>query len=199
MSQHGNPPSPMTEGRARLKVDNYLNLALGSAYFAGSGRVNEGRWHFPVKWRNADARQPIMVGGISLEIATGQVIKLTSDQIQDLREAGQVQLAQKRGELARGVDGYVLRYHARIKASLWISNQIDLKVGADGGVLLPGEQSLWRFSIYYRTSARNLSPLGMIDVDAQSGQIIPLRDQQLQTIQECVRAAKRHQALAPAA
>ena len=199
MGLHNRVSSVVNEEQARTKVDNYLNLALGSAYFAGHGRSNQGRWYFPVKWRSDETVHPVMEGGISLEIASGQVTKLTSDQIQDLREAGPVQLAQKRGELARGIDGYVLRYHARIKASLWISNRSDLKVGADGGVLLPGEQPLWRFSIYYRTSARNLTPLGVIDVEAQSGQIIPLRDQQLQTIQECVRAAKRHQALAPAA
>ncbi len=199
MNSYNSAPSSIVEEQARTQVDKYLNLALGSTYAAGYGHVHDGRWCFQVKWRNNDSMQPVMVGGIAQEIATGRIINLTDDQIQDMREAGPVQLAQKRGELARGTDNYILRYHARIKASVWISNHVDLKVGADGGVLIPLAPPIWRFSIYYRAEGSNLTPLGVIDVEAQSGQIIPLRDQQLQAIQECVRAAKQHQVLAAAA
>lgn len=199
MSLQNGMASTLAEEQARAKANSYLHLALDNTYVATAGQLNDGYWLFPVKWRGDSALSFIMVGSIAVEVNSHRVIKLTGDQLQDLREAGPVQIAQRRGELARSTDGYLLRYHARIKASLWISNRIDLKVGAEGGVLLPLENPIWRFSIYYRTVDYNLTPLGILNVDAQSGQVIPLTDPQLQSIQECVRAAKRHQALAPAA
>jgi hypothetical protein len=112
-----------------------------------------------------------------------------------MREAGPVQAAQARRELARTEDGYVMRYQARILASVWISDRVDLKVGANGGVFLPLTPPVWRFSI----SFKHLEPLGVIDVDAQTGQVAPLTHKQLQAIRGCVRAAKQYQKLATAA
>ena len=143
-------------------------------------------------------RTPI-VGSVIVDATTGQVRPLTADQLRDLREAGAVQAAQARGELARDKDGYVLRYHARIKASVWISDRTDLKVGTTGGVFLAIEPPMWRFAIDFHLTDIYLDPLDVIDVDAQTGQIIPLTDAQLQNIRGCIRAAQRYQTLAAAA
>jgi hypothetical protein len=146
----------------------------------------------------ADMSRTPAVGVVSVAPATGQVHELTAEQIRNLREAGAVQAAQARGELARDEQGYVLRYHARIKASVWISDRVDLKVGASGGAFLPLDPPVWRFSIDFHLEDRQLDPLGVIDVNAKTGQVIPLTNKQLQTIRGCVRAAKQHAALVPA-
>jgi hypothetical protein len=127
------------------------------------------------------------------------VVPLTDEQLRTVKEAGAVQAAQARGELARDEQGYVLRSHARIKASVWISDRVDLKVGATGGAFLPLDPPVWRFAIDCQLADRHLDPLGVINVNAKTGQVVPLSDEQLEAIRECVRAAKQLPALAPAA
>jgi hypothetical protein len=187
----------VNEVEARRNADIYLTNQVGLAYGTGHGYLRDSRWCFMVTCRNHTQNHTAVVGVISVDAATGQVNQLTGEQIRNLQEAGAVQTAQARGELARDEQGYVLRYHARIKASVWISDRIDLKVGANGGAFLPLDPPVWRFSIDLTLADEHLEPLGVIDVDATTGQVIPLTTEQLQLIRECVRAAKQRPALVP--
>ncbi|MFZ4661885.1 MAG: hypothetical protein ACOYNY_33050 [Caldilineaceae bacterium] len=177
----------------------YLSTTLSPAFKVGQSILRQGQWHCRVLCQRADMQRTPMVGSVTVDAKTGQVNPLTTDQLRDLREAGAVQAAQARRELARDEDNYVLRYHARIKATVWISDQTDLKVGATGGVFLPLDPPLWRFAIDFHLTDIYLNPLGVIDVNAQTGQVIPLTTDQLQHIRGCVRAAQRNQTLAAAA
>ena len=193
---------PMTtavvdEVEARRNADIYLTNKLGLTYGTGHGYLRDGCWCFMVTCRDHEQNHPLVVGVISVNATTGQVNQLTGEQMRNLQEASAVQAAQARGELARDEQGYVLRYHARIKASVWISDHTDLKVGASGGALLPLDPPIWRFSIDLNLADEHLEPLGVIDVDADTGQVVPLTTKQLQLIRECVRAAKQCPALAP--
>ena len=185
------------EVEARRAADSYLIHKLGLTYGTGHGYLRDGCWCFMVTCRDHEQDHSLVVGVISVDATTGQVNQLTGEQMRNLQEAGAVQAAQARGELARDEQGYVLRYHARIKASVWISDRIDLKVGASGGAFLPLDPPVWRFSIDLNLADEHLEPLGVIDVDAATGQVVPLTAKQLQLIRECVRAAKQRPALAP--
>jgi hypothetical protein len=187
----------VNEVEARRNADVYLTNWLGLAYGTGHGYLRVGRWCFMVTCRHPAQNRPAVIGVMAVDATTGQVNPLTGEQIRNLQEAGAVQAAQVHGELARDEQGYVLRYHARIKASVWISDRIDLKVGANGGVFLPLEPPLWRFSIDLTLADEQLEPLGVIDVDATTGQVVPLTSEQLQLIRECVRAAKQRSARVP--
>jgi hypothetical protein len=190
--------SPINQVDAQRAGSAYVAAALGADYGTASGFYRHGRWHFLVRCNRAGGKQPCIVGRLSVEAATGRVNELTVEQIREMQESGVVQAAQARGELARDEQGYVLRSQARIKASVWISDRVDLKVGANGGAFLPLDPPVWRFSIDFHLGERFLDPLGVIDVEATTGQVVPLSDEQIQAIQECVRAAKRLQTLAPA-
>jgi hypothetical protein len=189
----------LTEAQARAQVNRYLTQRLGAAYSAGHSYLRDGRWCFMVSYQPADLSHALAVGVVTVDVATGRVNELTEDQLRNLRETGVVQAAQARGELARDEQGYVLRSHARIKASVWISDRVDLKVGANGGIFLPLDPPVWRFSIDFHLEDTHLDPLGVIDVDAKTGQVVPLTNEQIQAIRGCVRAVKQFQALAPAA
>ncbi|MCE7983511.1 MAG: hypothetical protein DYG89_20250 [Caldilinea sp. CFX5] len=188
-----------TASAAQRVATAYLNATLGPAYRVGQSILRQGQWHCRVLCQRTDMQRIPVVGSITVDAKTGLVNPLTADQVRDLREAGAVQSAQARGELARDEDHYVLRYHARIKATVWISDHTDLKVGATGGIFLPLESPVWRFAIDFHLADIHLNPLGVIDVNAQTGQVIPLTNDQLQHIRGCVRAAQRDQTLAAAA
>lgn len=111
-----------------------------------------------------------------------------------MSEAGAVQAAQERRELARDEAGYILRRHARIKANCWLSDHVGMKIGAEGGHLLTQQEPpIWRFSVVCHLRNLDVCSLGTIDVDAINGQVMPLPETQIQTIQEAVSAAVRYQ------
>lgn len=196
---NANGKTSTTEHHAFLKIDQYVKQVLGNQYDIKNGQARERRYTFPVYWCATDVETAVMVGAVSFDMATNKICELTNDQIQDMQEAGPVQVAQKQGHFARDTNGLILRYHARIKASLWVSNHTDLKVSAKGGRFIELEPPIWRFSVCCQTANMNLYELDVIDVDALSGCIYPLNNQQLQSIVERVRANRQHPALAPAA
>ena len=193
------PPTALGNGTVQQIANAYLSTMVGPAYRVGQSVLRQGQWHYRVLCQRPDLQRTPIVGSITVDAKTGQVNPLTADQVRDLREASAVQAAQARGELARDEEGYILRYHARIKATVWISDQTDLKVGATGGVFLPLDPPVWRFAIDFHLADTYLNPLGVIDVNAQTGQVIPVRTDLLHNIRGCVRAAQRHQTLAAAA
>jgi len=180
-------------------VTDYITTKLGPEYSISHSELREGQWLFTIQCRRSDMRRQPAVGIITADAATGRLHEITEDRLRDMREAGAVQAAQERRELARDAEEYVLRYHARIKATVWISNRVDLKVGASGGVFVPLPHPLWRFTIDFHLAALHLDNFGMIDVDAQTGQVIPLTEGQLQRIREGVCAAKQLHGMATAA
>jgi hypothetical protein len=190
---------PIREAQARQSASRYLAQTLGATYGLGAGSLRHDRWVFPVLAQQSDAHRVPMVGVIVVNAQTALLEPLSATQIADMQEAGAVQTAQARGELARNEQGYVLRSHARIKASVWISDRVDLKVGASGGAWIPFDDPIWRFSISFHQEEADLEPLGIIDVDATTGRVHPLTPEQIQAIQESVRAAKQHPTLAAAA
>lgn len=186
----------MTEVEARTAVDHYLATALGPTYQAGRAHQRTGgRLSFVVLCQREDMQRVPAVGFISVETRKGQVEALSADRLREMQEAGAVQAAQSRNELARDEEGYVLRQHARIKANVWISDRVGLKVRATGGIFVPLDPPLWRFSIYYH----DCGPLAVLNVNAQTGEIDAVTDAQLQAIREDVRALKQLQLLATAA
>ena len=195
------PPTALGNGTTTVQqiANAYLSTMVGPAYRVGQSVLRQGQWHYRVLCQRPDLQRTPIVGSITVDAKTGQVNPLTADQVRDLREASAVQAAQARGELARDEEGYILRYHARIKATVWISDQTDLKVGATGGVFLPLDPPVWRFAIDFHLADTYLNPLGVIDVNAQTGQVIPVTTDLLHNIRGCVRAAQRHQTLAAAA
>ncbi|MCB0092693.1 MAG: hypothetical protein KDE54_32625 [Caldilineaceae bacterium] len=194
-----NEKTSTAQAQAFLKANQYIKRVLGNAFNIGKSRIRAGRCSFPVYWRAADSEISFMVGAVSFDDITNNVYELTADQIQDMKEAGPVQVAQKQGDLARDANGFVMRYQARIKASIWVSNRTDLKVSAKGGRFIQLDPPIWRFVVYHQSAGMDLNELDVIDVDALSGCVYPLNNQQLQSIVERVRANRQHQALAPAA
>ena len=187
------------ESAIRQNVEQYLQTVMGANYSLGQASTLAGASSFMVLCAYDGLTRPVAVGAISLDPVTNQVQELTHDQMRNMREAGETQIAQTRGEIARDQDGYILHYHARIQATVWISDRTDLKVGASDGVFLPLERPVWRFSIFYTLGAERLEPLGTIDVDAQTGQVDSLKDSQIEALLGDLRALKQHQPLAAAA
>lgn len=167
----------------------YITTAFDENYFTSNGKKHDDGWHFMVNCHREDMNRTPAVGGIFV-CASGKVETLSEDRIREMTEAVEVQAAQKRGELARDANGYVLRYHARIKANSWTTNHIDHKVGAKGGVFIPAEEPIWRFSIKDSLADADDHTFDVIDVDAKTGEVNPLSQERLNNIFGGLRAAR---------
>jgi hypothetical protein len=193
-------PPTVSETEAQQAADAYLATALGAEYRALSGFSGQGRWYFRIGWQCPNRHSPYGVGKLAVDAHSGAVQSLTDEQLHETREWGAVQAANERGELARDAQGYVLRYQAQRQATTWLSDHLSMHFSATDGLFVPLARPLWQFAIRFRLpSVGELKPLGVIDVDALTGQVTSLSRHQQHTIQERVCEIIRHRTPAAAA
>ena len=187
----------LTEEQIQAVVDKYLADVLGSEYTGDMPTRSYERLSFLIQCNRPDVNQPCMVGRVSVN-ADG-VMPLSDEQIREIRECTAWEAARIRGKLARAADGYLLRHQARRLASQWLDTEISMKFGATGGVFIPLDPPVWQFSISFDLQNVHLEPLGVVDVNALTGDVTPLGDHQIKIIQEKAHAVIQHSELAPTA
>lgn len=193
-------PTTSTAINAQQLADEYLARILDTNYRAVNGFFGNGYWYFLIRYQNT-AHELISTGAkLVIDTQTQSVIPLTGEQIQDLFEAPTVSMAQAQGTLARDEQGCVLRYQAKRIATAYLREQLSMHYSATGGMLVPLRRTVWQFSIrFHMPRIGELMPLGLIDVDTQCGEVIPLRNPQLQQLRQRVDAIIKHRELASAA
>jgi hypothetical protein len=185
---------------AQAMANQYLATILDENYRVAHSFFANGFWYFLIRYQNT-AREPISTGAkLVVDVQNQAVIPLTAEQIQDLSESPFVFMAQAQGILARDNHGCVLRYQAKRTATAYLRENLSMHFSAIGGIRAPLHRPLWQFSIRFQmTRVGELESLGMIDVDTQTGKVIPLHNPQLQQIKQRVNAIIQHCKLASAA
>lgn len=183
----------LTTEVAQEAANQYISDVLGQNYFTEKGNKREHGWNFAVQCRRDDMKFCPMVGLLTV-YENGQVETLSADQIREMREAAETQAAKERGEeFARDENGYVLRRQARIKASSWLTNYVDHKIGAQGGTFIPTEPPIWRFAVCDFVVGSEQNPLDIIDVNAISGEVIKPHEEQIEIIIRGACASRKRQ------
>lgn len=181
----------LTIENASTIADEYLADTFGKTYFAYECSESDDGYHFRVACTREDMPRKVAVGGVTV-FRSGDVKTLSEDQIRDMVEAAETQAAQRRKEFARDKDEYVLRYHARIKASIWLSKNVDAKNGASGGVFIPTDPPIWRFIVQDFVLDSEDRPLGMVDVNALTGEVLELDEEEIEIIVRGSCASRRY-------
>ncbi len=188
------------ELRMRELADVYLTQFLGTEYrCAAPSQQHNNSLMFFICYTDVENEQPPVVGRINVNPATATVQPLTTEQLCEIRECAAWEKARRKGELARNTDGHILRHQARRLARRWISAQLGMNFSVTGGIFVPLAAPIWQFAIAFHLDNLQLEPLGTIDVNALSGEVSPLSNTQLKTLEERVHAIVRYQELAPAA
>jgi hypothetical protein len=77
---------------------------------------------------------------------------------------------------------------ARRRANGFLSREVALFAEADTPVLMLGSHPVWRMNIHLILRGKgNMGQIGMLDVDAVTGEIFPLSEQQIREIQNHAR------------
>jgi hypothetical protein len=198
-----NPTLPRTssvrEAAAQGAAESYLAQVLGAGYAATNAFYGNGRWNFLICPQLVTGAAN-GIGKLAVNAMSGTVIALNDEQIQAVCEQATLLAAPQHRESVRDERGYILRHQAEVKATQWLSDHLTLHFSATDALFVPLENPLWQFSIRFRLpQVGEIKPLGVMDVDAQSGAVRPLSRQQLNTIQERVHAIIRYRELATAA
>lgn len=135
---------------------------------------------------------------IEVETQTGKVVPLTEAQIRLVRERAAITEARSRNILPTDAQGYILAEYARRRASGYLDAQLSMYFSAIDPVFVPGEPAHWQVTIVFKMYDIGPITLGIMEVDARTGEPAPLTDEELTRIRERTSAIIRHQTPAPA-
>lgn len=144
-------------------------------------------WRFYV----CSAHGPI--GLLQIDAYSGKVIAVSAKEIQAMQERSVIGAARKQNVLPRNEDGFVLSEYARRCATAYLSDTLSLFFGAIDPVFVPSNPPRWRVTIEFKMYEVGPFSVGMLDIDAHDGDVLPLTDSQIKQIQERTSAFIGHQ------
>jgi hypothetical protein len=171
---------------ARSYVAHHIDPALRISERAAYRRAQQ-RWLLLIRAQQR-ALHPIEV-----EAQTGKVVPLTTAQIRLVRERATIAEAQSRQMLPVDECGHVLAEYARQRASGYLDATFSMYFTAMDPVFVPGEPPCWQVTILFQKYAIGPVMLGVLDVNAHTGEPVPLPEQTIHHICERARAIVRHQ------
>jgi hypothetical protein len=175
------------EVTARREASAYIHPKLGAAYQIEPGffcdRAPRPAWRFLILHREHNA----VAGHVDVDAATGKVIPLDDEQMQDMHERAAVIGAKSRKTLARDEKGYVLPFLAKVRVNGYLACHVAFFARAKGQpTFVNGNSPVWRVATALRLDEPDtMVELGVVDVDARTGDVIPLTVQQIQNMQRC--------------
>ena len=110
-----------------------------------------------------------------------------------MQERSAIVAARKQDVLPKNEDGFALGEYARRCATAYLSDTLSLFFGAVDPVFVPGNPPRWKVTIEFKMYEVGPFPVGMLDIDAHDGEVLPLTDNQIKQIQERTSAIIGHQ------
>jgi hypothetical protein len=188
-----NPLTTITEAAAQSTAAAYVKTKIDARFEVISGAHYFDKVLGRTIWRFYVRGQHTPVGLVKVDAATGNVLSLTSDEVRSLREKDLIAAARKRNELPVDEKGIVFAEYARRSASRYLGDNLSIYFGAADPLFIPGEPPYWQLTIEFKMYSKGPFTLGIIDVDAKTGDVLPLTQQQLEQIEERTCAIIRHQ------
>jgi hypothetical protein len=188
--------TPLTsQAEAQRSADEYVASYLDPSLRTGSGflaRHERPLWRFIIRSPHGP------LGYILVDAATGAVVPLMDNEIRIIQEHALIAEAESRAELPVDAQGCVPSEYARRRANGYLNNYLSLYYSAADGIFIPLHPPIWQFTIRFRRPRCGAFILGTLDVDAQTGEPIPLTIDQIEHIMDRTNALIRHQTQATA-
>jgi hypothetical protein len=180
------------ENAAKHVADLYVAETFGPDYQVQSVERIPGYWWVRLACQHPALGQTV-VGSVKVDVQTGKVVLLTASEVEDIQERADVMAAQRRGDLARGPEGYILPYHAKIKANRYLGDYVAFFASVEGRpVWVDGEPPMWcvATALYLRGHGK-VCELGPMYVNALTGEVVPLSNDEISTRQKRARHAAK--------
>jgi hypothetical protein len=176
---------------AQHTANSYLRITVAVGLETTSPILvpgNQPTWRMLVRLCN---REPTTtVGTLDVDVQTGSVVPLSDEQVEDMRDRIKEHMGEGSG---------ILRPTAQIRANGYLTNYVSLFANADRPVWVADNRPRWRATAFLRLRGQGrVCDLGVIEVDAQTGEVVPLTNQQLQAMRKRVQDAAGRTAVAAA-
>jgi hypothetical protein len=158
------------------RIDPSFEVVNGAQYYSKPHK--RAIWRFFIRCADGPL-YPLLV-----DSQTGEVILLTDDEIRVTREKAAIFAARKQGVLPVDARGYVLGEYARRQADRCLGDQIAMYFNAADPVFVPGDPPRWQVTIVFKRYYSGPFTLGVMDVDATTGEPLPLTKSQLKRLRE---------------
>jgi hypothetical protein len=135
-------------------------------------------WQFVIRCEHGP------LDAIEVDAQTGEVFPLAEDKIGVIREKAAIYAARKQGVVPVDASGYVLGEYARRRAEGYLGDQIGMFFNAADPVFVPSEPPRWQVTVIFKRYQRGPFTLGVMDVDAKTGEPLPLSKLHLKRIRE---------------
>ena len=173
----------ITEQDVQRIAAAYITEQIGKSFQAVGGAYSYSKPQGRTLWRGFIRSEHGPVGLLLVDPQTSQVLPLTTAEIDLIREKAATLQARQQGRLPLGEDGYVISEYARRQANHYLSLYVGLQAVPTQATFVPLERPVWQFLIEVRLPGTGIiGVFGLIDVDARSGSVIPLTDEQIQQI-----------------
>jgi hypothetical protein len=181
-----NTTSREAQATAAHTANTYLRQTFGDAYSATNALRTADHWQFLIHYTAPERQQAIVAGRLEVNVTTGQVLPLSSDDIQEMQERVAVHLAKEQGRLAVNQEGYVLPYLAKIRVNGYLTDHITPFASAIGRPQwIEEDPPCWRIAVALRLRGRDTGGiLGSVDVNALTGEVVPLLTPQIELMQK---------------
>jgi hypothetical protein len=181
---------------ARRAANAYVTSHIDPSFAVVSGFLlarEHPQWRFIVRSPHGP------LGYIRVDAETGAVVTLTTGELRIVQERALIAEAESQGKLPVAAQGYVPAEYARRRANGYLTDHLSLHYSATGGAFVRLSRPVWQFAIRFRLPRlSSAGMMGTLDVDAQTGEPIPLAPEQLEQIRDCTHAFIRAQPLATA-
>lgn len=171
-----------------------IGKVLGDGYSAGKGQqLSNGDWRFLVQFHSAELVRPLICATIQVDSRQQIAVPLIKRQIQEAKERTQLALREVRDEQPATDETFSLLAAKRV-ANRYLSDHVGFFFTATEGIFIPVTPPVWQFLIQFRLpQSGDIGIFGTLDVDAQTGAVIPLPPTQILTIQRRANAIARSQ------
>lgn len=172
----------------------YVSLQLGNTFLVShDGQITSNIWWSLVMAQIPEREKPFGVGRVTVDATTGKVIPLSQREIQLLHEKVAIARATEANQLPTDEKGYVLAEYARKKADQYLRCSLSMHYGATDPILVEENPYLWQVTIQFKMYEVGPVTLGTLDVNAITGEVIPLSTDEIARIQERTRGIIRLQ------
>lgn len=130
---------------------------------------------------------------IQVNAQTGKVIPLTQAQIHLVRERAAIAMARRQHVLPTNQQGYVLAEYARRKASEYLDANLSMFFTATEPMFVPSNPPIWQTTIVFKMYNVGPFTLGIMDVNAHTGEPVALTNEELTRIRERTSVIIRYQ------
>jgi hypothetical protein len=159
----------------------YIDATLGAQFSIYALHATKGVWWVQIQCQPTVTARPVVVGSLNVDAQSGEVMALTPTEVSDIQARIHLLAAHRRQELARDEHGIILPTQAKVKATGYAAEQIAFFAAAEGEPQwVDGTPPRWRVEIALHLRGRGIvCDLGSIDVNALTGEVLPLSAQEL--------------------